>query len=154
MFGDDFDTPALDKAVWLPHHLPAWSSRAATRAAYPLGDSCLTLSIHPDQGLWCRDEPPTPLRVGWLPTQETIALRARMTLSHPSMAALWLSGFEDEPTRSGKLCIAESFGKDLEGRSAEVGMGLKRLGDPYLAQDFDAPRLPIDVTEFHTYAAT
>ena len=28
VFEDDFDGPELDPAVWLPHYLPAWSSRA------------------------------------------------------------------------------------------------------------------------------
>ena len=33
-FADDFDGPDLDTAVWVPHYLPQWSSRAATAAAY------------------------------------------------------------------------------------------------------------------------
>ena len=45
-FEDDFDGPDLDPAVWLPHYLPAWSSRAQTAASYELRDSCLHLS-HP-----------------------------------------------------------------------------------------------------------
>jgi hypothetical protein len=36
-FVDDFDADRLDPAVWVPHYLPAWSSRAATRASYALG---------------------------------------------------------------------------------------------------------------------
>ena len=31
-------------------------------------------------------------------------------------------------------------------------MGLKKFRDPAVAQDFQAPRLPIDVAEFHDYA--
>ena len=31
-------------------------------------------------------------------------------------------------------------------------MGIKAFRDPDLTQDFDAPRLPIDVADFHTYA--
>ena len=30
---DDFDGPALDSGVWLPHYLPAWSSRADSAAS-------------------------------------------------------------------------------------------------------------------------
>ena len=42
-FADHFDGPDLDPDVWLPHYLPAWSSRAATRATYSLRDS----GLHP-----------------------------------------------------------------------------------------------------------
>ena len=48
-FVDDFDGPSLDRAAWLPHYLPHWSSRAASAAAgmgikhfrdLPAGSSC------------------------------------------------------------------------------------------------------------------
>ena len=69
------------------------------------------------------------------------------------MAAVWLSGFEETSEQSGELCLVEVFGKDLEaGRSAEVGMGVKKLRDPDLRHDFAAPRLPIDVAAWHEYA--
>jgi len=29
---DDFDGGDLDQSVWLPHYLPAWSSRSASAA--------------------------------------------------------------------------------------------------------------------------
>jgi glycosyl hydrolase family 16 len=63
VFEDHFDGPTLDRAVWLPHYLPQWSSRAATAAQYELGDSCLRLFIPPDQGLWCDDDHTPPMRV-------------------------------------------------------------------------------------------
>jgi hypothetical protein len=63
VFEDDFDGPELDPAVWLPNYLPAWSSRAATAATYDIRDSCLHLTIPPDQGLWCADDHTPPLRV-------------------------------------------------------------------------------------------
>jgi hypothetical protein len=63
VFEDDFDGPDLDPTVWLPHYLPAWSSRAASAATYELRDSCLHLTIPPDQGLWCADDHTPPLRV-------------------------------------------------------------------------------------------
>jgi hypothetical protein len=68
LFSDDFDGPELDRAVWLPHYLPAWSSRAATRATYEVRDSCLRLSIPPDQGLWLPGEHTPPLRVSGVQT--------------------------------------------------------------------------------------
>ncbi len=38
-FVKDFDDPDLGTSVWLPHYLPMWSSRDATRASYHLEDS-------------------------------------------------------------------------------------------------------------------
>jgi hypothetical protein len=63
VFEDDFDGADLDSAVWLSHYLPAWSSRAATAATYEVRDSCLHLTIPPDQGLWCAEDHTPPLRV-------------------------------------------------------------------------------------------
>jgi Glycosyl hydrolases family 16 len=63
VFADEFDGPELDQEVWLPHYLPAWSSRAATAATYDIGDSCLQLSIPVEQGLWCAEDHKPPIRV-------------------------------------------------------------------------------------------
>jgi hypothetical protein len=63
LFADDFDEPALDLGVWLPHYLPAWGSRAATAATYEISDSCLRLFIPPEQGLWYPDDHTPPMRV-------------------------------------------------------------------------------------------
>jgi hypothetical protein len=35
-FLDHFDAPELDTAVWVPHYLPHWSSRAESAATYEL----------------------------------------------------------------------------------------------------------------------
>jgi len=66
VFRDDFDGTDLDLSVWSPYYLPQWSSRAATKATYALSDSCLTLSIPVDQGLWCAGEHKPDLRVSAL----------------------------------------------------------------------------------------
>ena len=63
VFVDDFDGPALDRSVWLPHYLPAWSSRDATRATYEVRDSALHLSIPPDHPVWCPEDHHPPMRV-------------------------------------------------------------------------------------------
>jgi hypothetical protein len=63
VFEDHFDGPTLDPEVWLPHYLPAWSSRAATAATHELRDSCLHLSVPPEQGAWLPGEHRPPLRV-------------------------------------------------------------------------------------------
>ena len=62
-FEDHFDTAELDHGVWLPHYLPAWSSRVETEATYAIRDSCLYLTIPPSQGLWCAADHEPPLRV-------------------------------------------------------------------------------------------
>jgi glycosyl hydrolase family 16 len=188
VFRDDFDRPELDESVWFPYYLPAWSSRAVTRASYRIFESQLRLFVARDRGLWCADEHGEPIRVsgiqsgsysgevgttsgqqpfrddlrvreqqprleGWLPSNGTVAIRCRMQLSPRSMAAMWLSGFEEHPDDSGEICVVEVFGRSVaEDQSAEVGVGVKKLRDPRLVHDFVAPRLEIDVSEFHTYA--
>lgn len=62
-FFDDFDGPALDLEVWLPHYLPQWSSRALSAATYEVGGSELRLTIPPHQGIWCEGQHEPPLRV-------------------------------------------------------------------------------------------
>ena len=59
--GDD-----LDRAVWLPHYLPHWSSREASAAAYTVADGALRLEVPPDHPRWCPDRHPEPLRVSCL----------------------------------------------------------------------------------------
>ena len=186
-FADDFDGPDLDPSVWVPAYLPVWSSTEAARAHHELVDSCLRLSIPADQGLWCPDTHPDPLRVsgiqsgafsgpvgsergqqrfwdglrvreeqtrleGWLPSQGRVAIRCRMEISHRSMAAMWLSGWEEDPDDAGELCVVEVFGREVVDGTAEVGMGIKAGNDPRLVQDFVQPALAIDVAEHHVYA--
>ncbi len=188
-FRDDFDGATLDESVWLPHYLPAWSSREATRPSYRVGDSCLRLDVPVDHPVWCAGDHEPPIRVsgiqsgsfsgpvgstrgqqrfregqvvreeqprleGWLPATGHAEIRCRMTLSPRSMGALWLAGFEDddEQLQAGELCVVEIFGSSLRDGSCEVGMGIKKIRDPDLTHDFDAPRLPIDPADFHTYA--
>lgn len=184
-----FDRPVLDTTRWLPHYLPAWSSRAASAASYRVADGVLVLDVPPEHPRWCPDDHEPPLRVsglqsaswsgpvgstrgqqrfragqvvreeqprfeGWLATEQVI-ITAAMRLSPRSMAALWLSGLEDDPDqlRCGELCVFEVFGKDVDpGRSAEVGVGVKAFRDPALTHDFAAPRVELDVTDPHDYA--
>jgi hypothetical protein len=191
-FEDRFTGPGLDPATWLPHYLPAWSSRAQTLASHRLENAALVLDIPPEQPLWCEGDHDPPLRVsgvqsgswsgpvgstrgqqrfregqvvreeqerfeGWLPRTGRVEVSARMELSPRSMAALWLSGFEDDDAQEqcGELCVFEVFGRDLgpvDEPSAEVGVGIKAFRDPALTHDFAAPRVRIDVVEPHVYA--
>jgi hypothetical protein len=98
-----------------------------------------------------------PTHWGWTPEYGLLEVRARMDLSPRSMAAVWMVGLEDEPARSGEICIFEVFGDALEadgGRpTAAVGMGVHPFRDPALTDEFAAPRVAINVAEFHVYAA-
>ncbi|SDC62440.1 glycoside hydrolase family 16 protein [Nocardioides lianchengensis] len=192
-FSDRFPGPGLDHDRWLPHYLPAWSSRAASAAAHRVGPDGLVLEVPVDHPVWCAGDHEPPIRVSGLqsgsfsgPVGSTlgqqpfragqvvreeqprfegrllaapaeVAIRCRMTLSPRSMASLWLVGFEDRPERSGEICVFEVFGRSLrtgpDGASAEVGHGFHAFRDPDLAEDFAAPRLPLDVSAWHTYAA-
>jgi hypothetical protein len=188
-FRDDFDGESLDRSAWLPHYLPAWSSRAATLASHRVGAGGLVLDVPVDHPVWCAGDHEPPLRVsglqsgsfsgpvgstrgqqrfrdgqvvreeqprfeGWLPSSGHVEVRCSLDLSPRSMAAMWLAGFEDdaEQLRCGELCVVEVFGRSVRDGSAEVGVGIKAFRDPALSQDFDAPRLPVDVSALHTYA--
>jgi hypothetical protein len=80
-------------------------------------------------------------------------LRAKAIDDPRCMVSLWMIGFEDRPERSAEICICEIFGKNVEAGSAAIGMGVHPFGDPSISDDFEEVRLPIDVREFHDYAA-
>jgi hypothetical protein len=98
-----------------------------------------------------------PAHWGWTPEYGLLEVRARMELSPRSMAAVWMVGLEDQPRRSGEICIFEVFGDAISIKdgvpTAAVGMGVHPFRDPAITDDFAAPRLAIDVSEFHVYAA-
>ncbi len=50
---DSFAAQELDRTLWLPHHLPQWSSRARSAARYRLDGGRLRLRIDDDQPPWC-----------------------------------------------------------------------------------------------------
>ena len=50
---DQFDAGVLDESLWLPAHLPQWSSRAQAAARYALVGDTLELLIEEDQSPWC-----------------------------------------------------------------------------------------------------
>jgi hypothetical protein len=98
-----------------------------------------------------------PTHWGWTPRYGLLEVRARMELSPRSMAAAWMVGLEDEPTRCAEICIFEVFGDALrteDGRpTAAVGMGVHPFRDPAITDEFAAERMAIDTTELHVYAA-
>jgi hypothetical protein len=82
-----------------------------------------------------------------------IEMRATAIADPDAMVALWMIGYEDEPERSGEICICEIFGRDVQSGSVRVGMGIHPFGDPRLVDDFEQVERPIDATEPHVYAA-
>jgi Glycosyl hydrolases family 16 len=94
-----------------------------------------------------------PAQWGWTPEYGRLEVRARMDISPRSMAAVWMVGLEEVPERSAEICIFEVFGDALDGETAPVGMGVHPFRDPALSDEFDAPRLAIDVAELHVYSA-
>jgi hypothetical protein len=72
---------------------------------------------------------------------------------HPDvMVAFWPIGFEDEPQRSGEICVAEIFGSEIDDTGGLVGVGVKAQNDPGLETDFEKVRVEGDLTAFHDYA--
>lgn len=186
-FDEQFDGHELDLERWLPHYLPHWSSREATRARYEVGGGALRLRIEDDQPPWSPEfngglrvsglqtgvyAGPLGSRQGqhrfrddlvvreeqlesrlYLPQFGRVEIRARAPRHPRCMVALWLIGFEDEPRRSGEICIMEIFGSELASESGLVGMGVHPFGDPALVDDFAKVRVTGDLTQPHTYAA-
>ena len=93
-----------------------------------------------------------PAQWGWTPHHGILEVRASMTLSARSMASVWMIGIEDEPQRSGEICVFEIFGHAIDQTGPAIGMGIHPFRDPALREDFATPRLSIDVTDFHVYA--
>jgi hypothetical protein len=89
----------------------------------------------------------------YTPHYGRIELRARALDDPTAMVALWLIGFEDEPERSGEICVCEIFGRDVRPEEARVGMGVHPFGDPRLLDEWEQVRVPGDARDFHVYAA-
>jgi beta-glucanase (GH16 family) len=88
----------------------------------------------------------------YTPQYGRIELRAQAVDDPQSMVALWLIGYEDEPTRSAEICVCEIFGRDVEPHQASIGMGIHPFADPRIVDDFSVEKVPIDARLFHVYA--
>ncbi len=89
----------------------------------------------------------------YTPHYGLIEMRARAIDDPLNMVALWLIGYEDEPDRSAEICVFEIFGRDVGPDSAAVGLGVHPFGDPRILDEFSRETVPIDVRDFHVYAA-
>lgn len=139
-----------DQPRWCPdtHEVPLRVSCVQTgNFSGPVGSTIGQQPFRP--GLEVKEEQP-PFW-GYTPLYGTIEVRMRATLSPRSMFAFWMSGIEDQPERSGEICVAEVFGSGIHGKAVEVGMGVRRFRDPALNDDFSTEIVNIDVSHFHTY---
>jgi hypothetical protein len=89
----------------------------------------------------------------YTPQYGVFVLRAKAIDDPRCMASLWMIGYEDRPERSAEICVFEIFGRNVEAGSAAIGMGVHPFEDPSIEDEFEEVRLPIDVREFHDYAA-
>lgn len=112
----------------------------STTGQQPFADG---LAVREEQQLW----------TGWTWQDGQLEVRARMELSPRSMASVWMIGVEDAPQRCGEVCLFEVFGREIGPDGAAIGHGVHPFRDPALTEDFAAPRLPVDVAEWHTYGA-
>ncbi|WP_411720240.1 glycoside hydrolase family 16 protein [Mycetocola sp.] len=140
-----------DQAPWSPEYnggIKVSNLQTGTFSG-PLGS---TTGQHQfTEGLRVREEQPESRL--YLPQFGLVEIRAR-AVTHPQcMVALWLIGFEDEPQRSGEICIMEVFGSEVGRKDSLVGMGVHPFGDSTLSEDFEKVRVAGDLTDFHTYSA-
>jgi Glycosyl hydrolases family 16 len=94
-----------------------------------------------------------PAEALYTPTYGLVEVQLRAITDPANMVALWMIGFEDEPERSGEICVCEIFGRDMTDGSARVGMGVHPWADPGLHDQFEQVELDIDAREPHWYAA-
>jgi hypothetical protein len=140
-----------DQSLWCPdlHEEPLRVSCVQSGSfAGPLGS---TIGQQPfREGLVVREEQPT--FEGYTPHFGHIEVGMRAIVTERSMFAFWMSGIEDQPERSGEICVAEVFGSGIDGGRAEIGMGIRDFRDPRLTGEFATESLEVDISEDHTYA--
>lgn len=101
-------------------------------------------------GLIVREEQSTARL--YTPMFGVIELRAAASDDPNVLVALWMIGFEDDPTHSGEICVMEIFGRDVGTDSAAIGMGVHPFGDLDLTDEFSADTHGIDARQMHRYA--
>jgi Glycosyl hydrolases family 16 len=117
--------------------------------AGPVGSRVGQHRFHPDAVV---REPQDNVRL-YTPQYGRIELRAKALDDPQAMVALWMIGYGDEPERSAEICVCEIFGREVREDGALVGMGVHPFGDPSIVDEFSKEDIPIDVRDFHEYAA-
>lgn len=114
-------------------------------AGSPLGQH----RLHPDAVV----QEFQPARATCLFSDGLIEIRARVEPGPRQVAALWLIGFEDEPWKSGELCVMEIKNWLVADNRTTVGYGIHPFADPDLEEDFHEDTFPFSARDFHVYSA-
>lgn len=155
-FEDDFLSSDLDTSKWFPYYLPQWKNRESANeedqkpwapehngeirvsnfqtgvfsgtVGSPFGQHRFKegLTVQEAQGSLAL----------YTPTCGLIELRAKAIKDPECMVALWMIGFESEPTDSAEICVME----------------IKKHHDPRVVDDFSKVAVQSDVCEWHTYS--
>lgn len=142
-----------DHPTWCPDLHPEPLRVSCIQSGSHSGPVGSTIGQQPFRdGLLVREEQPTIW--GYTPLYGHVAVTMRGSVSPRSMFAFWMSGIEDRPERSGEICVAEIFGKDIEGNRANVGIGVHGFRDQSLDEEFSTVPLDIDVSSDHIYGVS
>lgn len=136
--------------LWCPDLHPSPLRVSAIQSANRSGPVGSTDAPQPFLvGQRVREQQPTVF--GFTPHHGSIAVTCSARLSARSMFSAWMVGLEDEPHRSGEICIVEVFGHGLRDGRAAVGQGVHPFRDPTLRDDFTAEPRVLDIRDQHTY---
>jgi len=80
-------------------------------------------------------------------------VRAKALSYNNNVCAFWMIGFEDEPNKSGEICIMEIKGWNVKERRALNGYGIRSFADTTLENEFFEDEFEIHATAFNIYAA-
>jgi len=101
------------------------------------------------EGLVVREE--QPAQWGCAPCYARVEVECRAVLDDSSMFSVWMVGLEDQPDRSGEICVVEVFGDTVRDGGVALGSGLHRFREARLSEEFSAERTALDVAERHRY---
>jgi len=92
-------------------------------------------------------------RITYAPRYGYFELRAKSIMRPGNHVALWMIGYEDSPERSAEICICEIYGKNANSTSSVIGFGVHPWADSKIVDEFKEIPLPINIADFHIYAA-
>ena len=96
---------------------------------------------------------PQPSRRLFTPAGGRFEATLRARADPTTMLAFWLVGFEEDgDEQSGELCVVELFGDAIGAKTSTLSVGVKAHHDPRLHDDMVRVPVPIDATDWHTYA--
>lgn len=140
-----------DQAPWCPEfdgHIRASTIQTGLYSG-PLGSPFGQLCFNPANRV--REEQSTQRL--YVPQYGFFESRLKAVGSPLNHVALWMIGFEDEPSRSGEICICEIMGGFATPEISRIGYGIHPWADPNLRDEFFEDFIAIDATKFHIYAA-